>query len=1446
MIDMSAAPASAGGNAVFNPPTLPKGGGTVSAGGGMLSTGSADGAAGWTLPLPLPVGRELSPSLSLTYRSSGGNGAFGAGWHCAPPAIRRMDRLGVPRYSSSDRWLGPDGEELLLDNATPRQVASLPFSDVPAAHVLTAWVPRNGGRDERIEHWRAVASLESPGFWLQYHDDGGITLFGWSAAARLAEPGAPSHVACWYAEETVSATGEHIIYHYQSEDQAGCDAHERAMHPHVANNYLIAVYAMNAIPRLGLLIPEKAFRADDFMTVMQLDYGERGGHITTAPAFEVRAPWSVRQDCFSYWRWGFDCRVRRLCHDVLLWHRTRMMEGEADPRPELVSRLHLEYDPSGVASVLVAARQVSYAADGAAQLQPPVEFEPIRPGCERPGWELLPDLDGFSAPHWQLADLHGEGLPGLLYQDTGAWWYRAPQRNSDAGGEAVSWGVAQPLPDAPLPGTGVLADLDGDGMPHWLLNLPGLRGSFTRSTDGDWRDFIAADAMPSELAHAAAQLVDSSGGGLLDLVMIGPRSVRLSCRVRGVGWEPAKDIHARSTLPLPGGEHRLVAFADLAGTGLQQWVEVTADGVTYWPMLGYGRFAHPVSMPGFAVEQFNASSVLLGDTDGSGTTDLLYMEHDRIRVFVSQNGNTFVESASITPPAGLVLDRTCKVQMVDLRGQGTAELVVSVQHPMPRSWVYRFNDRRPWLLAQVCTNTGGRTLFDYRSSAQCWLDEKLELERQGRVAVSRLPFPVHTVSQVTSINDISGLCMVSGLQYRGAVWDPEEREFRGFMHLLQTDTLSDAQGTAAERSPPAQERRWFLSGLEEPDSFAPQGFARPRSAELDFALQPVRFTRLEGDRDVPYVPEGAARRWLFRALRGAQVRSETYGLDGDVRADVPYKIVRERWQVRVYETAHAQRPAALVTAIETLVFTTERIAEDPVITQSVVLAQDTHGHVLQRAQVHYPRRAAVWPSPYPDTLPQGLEADARDPQQDTLWLELWRHRIHHMEDGHDHRCGLLEATRSDILVVPADVVPDHGFSVETLLAPGSPLQELGDATLTGYERMQWCDAQNRLTPQPTRDALVAYREVAVLDHATLTTLEARLAPQELAHWQANAGYHWVTLADDDQQVLVSRQELASYQGAHLFNRLATLRRHEQVGALQIEWSPHAVRVSKLTDGAGLETTLQHDWRFLTPVVLTDANDNVHQVRLDAFGQVTQSSFHGTELGRLAGYRSDHAFTLPAKMEAILALRGGDVPVATAHRVVTDSWMPRAPDQQGLPLAPPMGELALRRLAKANNLPAVDYLQGREPPHIISLQTDRYDGDPAQQLRVSVTYSDGAGRLLQTSVLSTPGDALVRNAQGSLERDATGAALILPAQRRWAITGKTEYDNKGQPVRTWLPYYLNDWRHVDDDSARSGIYADTHLYDALGRVHRVLTASGWQRQTQYYPWFTVAEDENDMA
>jgi hypothetical protein len=126
----------------------------------------------------------------------------------------------------------------------------------------------------------------------------------------------------------------------------------------------------------------------------------------------------------------------------------------------------------------------------------------------------------------------------------------------------------------------------------------------------------------------------------------------------------------------------------------------------------------------------------------------------------------------------------------------------------------------------------------------------------------------------------------------------------------------------------------------------------------------------------------------------------------------------------------------------------------------------------------------------------------------------------------------------------------------------------------------------------------------------------------------------------------------------------------------------------------------------------------------------------------------------------------------------------------------------------------------------------------------VTYTDGFGRHLQSCIKVTSGSAWQRNADGELAVDADGDLVEVSADPRWAVSGRLEYDNKGHTVRTYQPYFVDDWQYVVDSSMRASGYADTHFYDATGREIRVQTALDYVRRQSYFPWFSVSEDEND--
>ena len=88
-----------------------------------------------------------------------------------------------------------------------------------------------------------------------------------------------------------------------------------------------------------------------------------------------------------------------------------------------------------------------------------------------------------------------------------------------------------------------------------------------------------------------------------------------------------------------------IYLADLSGDGLTDIVRIRNGEVCYWPNLGYGRFGAKVTMdnaPSFDnPDQFDHKRIRLADIDGSGTTDIIYLHRDGVRLYFNQSGNSW-------------------------------------------------------------------------------------------------------------------------------------------------------------------------------------------------------------------------------------------------------------------------------------------------------------------------------------------------------------------------------------------------------------------------------------------------------------------------------------------------------------------------------------------------------------------------------------------------------------------------------------------------------------------------------------------------------------------------------------------------------------------------------------------------------------------------------------
>lgn len=1496
---------------VITPSSLPKGGGTIQGMGEALGKVGMTGQAGLTLPLPVSAGRGHAPSAVLAYGSGSGNGPFGLGWSLAGPwEIRRRTSLGVPRYQDDDLFLGPDGEVLVIAAGDDNPVTVSTYGDLTLdqSYTVTRYLPRIESGFDRIERWQGKD--DGNDFWLVHGSDGQLHCAGKSVAARVADPADASRIARWLLEESVTPSGEHISYQYRHENADGVTlSGAEALRDHAAQCYPLQFQYGNTVP----CVPLYAWGQGDppvWLFTLVFDYGERGTDGMTAPPWTAPDSWPVRQDPFSDYACGFELRTLRLCRQVLMFHQFAAL-GTA---PVLVGRLLFDHDETPLCSQLVGARHWAYDSRGTPLSLPPLDlgYAPFSTDWPADGYQPFPALPGLDeSPHYQLVDLYGEGLPGVLYRNGSDWRYRPPQRDAQSGGDAIAYGPWESLPLVPTlqADSMALMDLNGDGRLDWLLASPGLSGYFTLNPDHSWSGFVPFPALPTEFHHPEAQLADLIGAGLSDLALIGPRSVRLYANRREAGFGPGEQVDCPdATLPTIGHDPAaLVAFSDILGSGQQHLVRIRHDRIECWPNLGRGHFGAMLTLADdlpFDAASFNPARVFLADLDGSGAADMIYAESDQIRIFLNQSGNGFDSNGHTLPlPAGIRFDDLCHLAFADVGGNGTASLVLSVPHMTPQHWRYDFAAAKPYLLTSMNNNMGAGTTWSYRGSAQEWLDEKQAAPEH----VCSLPFAMPLLSRMVSTDEITGNTLTQQYHYRQGVYDGACREFRGFgfVQHLDTDACAVPTGSDDDYSPPTLTRAWYHTGVQDAeDNPADTPYADPAL----FALGPSRFSSLNtgtGADDVLPAPDASTLFQLSRALKGSLLRQEVYGQDGSAQAGVPYHVQTARYQVRLLQPASDTQPYAVVLPmlLEQLDVHYERIASDPLVQQQVTLQVDAYGVPTTAVAINYARRPQGEVDPYPSTLPATLWDSSYDDAQQSLRLTESLTGVYHLTDPQAWRLGLPWQQRRNVVTDPDGYAgypvgnSSTGLDYEALVQPDGVLGDSQPRDYAGQSLVCYFNqagtAQQDAQSAPPWLALVHHIEVAELDAEALHAYDD-VPDFDLKTELAAAGYAEQPLlfprADESAAtVWVIAHGYHGYvdaEGAWLpFNLPRTQQSSLLVGASTLAYDDDSCVVVSSTDALGNQTRTACDYRFLAPWQLIDANGNKQEVLFDALGRVCATSFYGSELDEndavistgfnpVADY--DAGAAALASIDAALDDPAGAVQgCASACLYQSDSWMGSI-SQAGLAaygsaaqaaawwqallhahLIAPDGRIRSRGHAWARGATDIAGLPSslrplltdapRSPVQSAILQADQYPGaGTAAQIRIALTQSDGFGRALQSKQKAEPGDAYQVDADGNVLLNDNGMPVVADTGTapRWTVSGRVEYDNKGQPIRQYQPYFINAPQYVNDSSIRNWGYADTHYHDALGREIRVVTALGYLRRHSDYPWFSVDEDEND--
>jgi RHS repeat-associated protein len=1170
------------------------------------------------------------------------------------------------------------------------------------------------------------------------------------------------------------------------------------------------------------------------------DYGE---HDPAAPRPDEDRSWSLRQDPFSSYRSTFEVRTYRLCRRVLMFHSF----AELGASPCLVRSTDLVYSEGLRLSFLTSVQLFGYIRNPNDQSysvtdpqtnevlspkpMPPVDMtyteatvDPTLRYADPASLENIPyGVDGGRF-HW--VDLDSEGSSGVLAEYAGSWFYKRNASNvpRDDVGNIVSDDTGsirayfEPIEEvATVPSLASLAggrqhfmDLDGEGRQFLVQFSRPVSGYYEREDDGHWQSFVPFDSSPNvEWTDPNLRTIDLDGDGFPDILIT---------EHDALVWYPSlgKEGFGESQIvPKPFDEDQgpalvfadgteSIFLADFSGDGLTDIVRIRNSEVCYWPNLGFGRFGAKITLDNPPIfdsgDQFDPKRIRLADIDGSGTTDIIYLGRSTITLYFNQSGNSFSarEELSEFPP----VDDLESVAAVDLLGNGTACLVWSSSLPgdssRPMKYIDLMGGQKPHLLTSVINNLGAETRVQYAASTKFYLLDRAA----GTPWITRLAFPVHVVERMETFDYAGRHKFVCLYKYHHGYYDGVEREFRGFgmVEKMDTESFSKYAGgglfteppeTIGEEFylPPVLTKTWAHTGAFFEDGNISRHFHEEYYQGDNAAV-------LLPDSMLPDGLSANEAREACRALKGRILREEVYASDGSAQSTHPYTVTEHTYRVRLEQPmANNLHAVFFAHESESLAYHYERNPADPRIGHQLTLNVDAFGNVLESAAVGYPRR------PSPDNLPQ----------QEKILITYTENDVINQPDQLTwYRIGLPAETRTYELTGLSLATNAILFTSDQLLAGAANATEIPyEATpnntvtqkrLIGRVRTLYRkdDLSDPLTVGQAESLALPYETYKMaFTPGLLSIFNAKIAGALLTQILAtegvyqdldNDGIWWIPSGHLFYSSDSSNPDPA-FARVHFYLPQGAIDPFGNVTRLAYD-QPYNLLIAQSRDALQNTVTAQNDYRVLQPVLMTDPNLNRSAVRFDALGTVTATAV----MGKAGANEGDTLDDPTTKLERDL----------------------------------------------------FNWVQNNQPNFVHTFAREMH-GSANPRWQESYRYSDGFGREVMRKIRAEPGLAPVRDANGKLVRDSNGN-LVPPqfTQSRWVGTGRTIFDNKGNPTKKYEPFFDSMPGYEDEaDLVQLGV-TPILRYDPLGRLIRTDKPDGSYSKVVFDPWQQTSWDENDTV
>jgi RHS repeat-associated protein len=238
--------------------------------------------------------------------------------------------------------------------------------------------------------------------------------------------------------------------------------------------------------------------------------------------------------------------------------------------------------------------------------------------------------------------------------------------------------------------------------------------------------------------------------------------------------------------------------------------------------------------------------------------------------------------------------------------------------------------------------------------------------------------------------------------------------------------------------------------------------------------------------------------------------------------------------------------------------------------------------------------------------------------------------------------------------------------------------------------------------------------------------------------------------------------------------------------------------------------------FYQAVALTDPFRNTARIVLDPHSLLvkeTHSSQDGT-LDNVAQATNDYRVLQPT---LVTDANGNQTALAfdPLGMLTATALMGKPGANEGDTLADPTSTLDYSHL--------LDWQTQQTPVFVLASAREQH-GAANTRFQKVVTYSDGSGQAVLTKTLAEP------------DPD-TGA-------ERWVGTGRTVFDNKGNPIKKYEPYFATSSVYEDEPSIVQQGVTPIMRYDPLSRLIRKDFPDGTFESVAFDPWSETHSDAND--